>query len=114
MIRQANQLPIIDSQGERTDPTTTTVLADTGVLVPGNYEVHLIASASANAQCQLQHRNAANDANVDDVTGFYVPANQTVEFYWGYFVNRDERVRVMMDQNLTGTAWISLRAQRVD
>ena len=105
---------IKDSQGEQTNPTTATVMADTGAItLPGFYEVIVTASASADAQFQLQHRDAANTAAASDVVGFYIPANTPGQFKDLVFINSSERVRVMMDANLTGTAWVNVTAVRV-
>lgn len=113
--RQANEKPTSDSQGEVTSPTTSTVMADTGALTRvGVYEVLGVVCAEASAQFQLEHRNAANDGNEDDVVAVYCPANSTVPFLWKFSINnRNERVRIMMQQNLTGVAVASLNVQRV-
>lgn len=113
--RQVNEAPIIDSQGELTDPADDTVVADTGQITsPGLYDILVLAVASASAQVKLQHRNAANTANVDDESGIYVPANQSVVVPWRFAINnKNERIRVIMDDALTGTMWCSINAQRV-
>lgn len=107
-------VPIIDSQAESTNPTTSTVLADTGAITaPGVYEVLVCTSASANAQFVLQHRNAANGGNISDTAGFYTLANSGSEFRGRYFINYNERLRVLPDDNLTGTAFCTIYAWRV-
>lgn len=106
---------VVDSQGEKTNPTTSTVLADTGALTyPGVYEFLVVASASAAAQMQVQHRNVANDAVVSDACGFYLAASAPAEFRGRFFINTSERIRVMMDDNLTGTAFVNIFAWRVE
>lgn len=103
-----------DSQGELTNPTTSTVIADTAAITkPGFYEVIVTASASADAQFQFQHRNAANDGNTSDAFGFYILAGSVAQFREIVFLNTSERCRVMMDANLTGTAWAYITAVRV-
>src|SRR3990167_6757236 len=101
---ERNWTPVVDSQGEKTDPTTATVMADTGALDAGTYDVLALVSASANAQLQLQHLNVANDGAASDVIGFYIPANSLGEIRGWFAVQEGERIRVMMDGNLTGTA----------
>lgn len=102
--------PTIDSKGEQTNPDTTTVLASVVLRIPGTYEVLVLASASANAQFQLQHRNDRNTSTIDSVAGFYCPANNPVEVRGLYQIGSNELVRVMMDDNLTGTAWATVYA----
>ena len=104
--------PVIDSQGELTNPVDTTLAADTGALAPGIYDVLIVSSASANAQLFIQRRNVANDANVGDVSSFYTPAAQSNEFRCRYFVDKNERLRVIMDGGITGTAAVTIYAHR--
>lgn len=106
--------PIVDSQGEQTNPTTSTVMADTGTVTnPGFYEVFAVISATANAQFQLEHRNAANDGNTSDACVCYCAANAPAVLKGIYFVNASERLRVMMNANLTGDAVATVYATRV-
>ena len=124
--RLANYPMYSDSQGEATNPTTATVMADTGILGtlrPGStdaywggggiYEVLVTTSATAVAEFVLQRRNVANNANVGDVHIFYVPANQTVAIPFRMEAEAGERFRVMMNANLTGDAVANVQAQRV-
>lgn len=106
---------IIDSQGEKTNPTTTTVMADTGALPTGVYDVTVIFSTEANAQFQVEHRNAANDGNVSDVAIYYAQANASVAPVIIRYATgqRNERFRVMLNQNLTGVAAVTIEAHRV-
>lgn len=114
MLSKSISALIKDSQGEQTNPTTSTVLATTGaVSATGYYEVIVTASASANAQFQFQHRNAADDGNTSDALGFYILANSVGQFREVVFLNASERCRVMVDANLTGTAWAYLTAIRI-
>ena len=106
-------IPIIDSQGEQTNPTDATVMADTGVLDSGFYEVLVTASASADAHFDLQRRNTANDGNTGDTIVFYAAAGAPVQLIFTYFVNDGERLRVIMDDALTGTAAVGISATRV-
>lgn len=106
--------PIIDSQGEQTNPGTSTVMADTGAITkPGFYEVLAIVNTTANAQFELQHRNSGNTGVVSDTAGVYCAANAPAEVKGLYFINENERVRVMMNAALTGDAWATLFVTRV-
>ena len=71
-----------DSQGELTNPTRETVLADTGELSAGIYLIRVSGGASANAQFQLQHRNAANDANVGANAHIAAVLADSPDVYW--------------------------------
>lgn len=103
-----------DSQGEQANPGTSTVMADTGTLKQGIYEVLVIASASADAQMVIQHRDAANTGNVGDNVVFYVSGGGPVEVRGRFDINlADERFRVMMDNALTGDAVATIFAWRV-
>jgi hypothetical protein len=104
--------PVIDCQGVQTNPTTATVMADTGELPSGIYEVLVMCSASATARMQLEHRNAANGASVSDVAPWRLSANAPAEFRGVYFLNKLERLRVMMTANLTGDGEAVIYATR--
>lgn len=112
-IRQSNEKPVHDSQGVQTNPTTSDVMADTGQLPPGVYELVFMASTDADARMQVEHRNAGNTGNTSDVSAFRVPANQTITGLLRFFVNKNERIRIMMTANLTGHAEASVNAQRI-
>jgi len=118
MAARLSNYPVIrDSQGEQTDPTTSVVLADTGAISDalgggGIYEVMVVASASAAAKISVQVRNVANDANVGDVHTFYVPATATIGLPFRFEIERNQRVRALVATNLTGTAIVSIVAQR--
>jgi hypothetical protein len=119
MAQRAANYPIVrDSQGEQTNPTTATVMADTGELDAeegggGIYEALVVLSASATAKFQVEVRNAANGATVGDAHIVYAAANTPVAIPFRFEIERDQRIRVMMNANLTGTAAVNLVAQRV-
>lgn len=105
--------PVLDSAGKQTNPTTATVLADTGALVAGLYEVRVLLGASAAAIFALERRNAANGANVGDVPAIYVPAAGSLYAVFTYVLEASERLRVVMETNLTGTAAATLQVERL-
>lgn len=119
MAQRAANYPIIrDSQGEQTNPDTTTVMADTGAITAaqgggGIYEALVIASASAAAEFVVQVRNTANSGNTGDVHIFYAPAGSPVAVPLRFEITLSERVRVMMNAALTGDAVASIFLQRV-
>lgn len=105
--------PFIETEGEKTNPTTSTVMADTGALPVGIYEFRIFFGATAAAHFQVQRRNAANDASVGDVPVIYAAAGQTGCYPFRLSLEVGERVRVMMDDNLTGGAACSINGEKL-
>jgi len=114
-IRRTHNPLLRDTQGTQTNPTTATVMADTGAIAKaGRYDVRIVAAATAAARVSVQHRNAANDDNVGDVIVLRLAAAATAaEYLLTYDVVASERVRVMMTANLTGDAEVSIFAERL-
>ena len=115
MHRRVDEKDAQDSQGKKTNPSSGTVLADTDSVAhkPGTYEVFVLVGATVACWVQLEHRNSANDAHVDDPIGIRVPADAPAQFLWGYFLQSTERVRVTVESTITGDVWASVRIQRV-
>lgn len=102
----------LDASVDTTNPTTTTILADTGALPGGVYEARFVFGASAAAIFAIQRRNAANDANVGDAVNVYCPANDSKHLALRWELEVNERLRVTMQTNLTGDASAAVSAQR--
>ncbi len=114
-MRQVGYGPVIDSTGEQTNPTILgAALADTGALPAGVYEVRVTLAASAAAKFAVEHRNAANDAVVDDICVIYIPAGVTAMYLFDFTANLSERFRIKMVADLTGTAAAHIIAKRID
>ena len=116
--RIANFPIIRDSQGELTNPTTSTLLADSGPIGEesggtGVYEVLILASATATAEFVVQHRNNQNNQTVGDAVIFYTPANVPVPVPMRFFVDKGDRIRVLPNASLTGDAVVNIFLQRV-
>jgi len=112
-MQNYNGYPVaLAASADETDPTTSTILADTGALPGGIYEVRVTLGASAAAKFAVQRRNAANDATVGDVIIIYCAANVAVVHPLKYALEPNERVRVTMATNLTGTGVAAVIAQR--
>lgn len=105
--------PTIDSQGEQTNPTSGTVMADTGALSAGYYEVFVTASATVDSQWQLQRRNSTNTGNTGDVTVFYTGISLVGQLLYVYYVDDNERLRLVMDGSITGVAVGCLHVTRI-
>jgi hypothetical protein len=112
-FRLANHLPVLETAGKTTNPTTTSVLADTGALASAIYEVSVFVGCSAAATFVIQRRNAANDASVGDVPVIRAAAGQTAEYMLTYALNTNERIRVLPEANITGDAEATIIAVRV-
>ena len=108
-IRVAANPPGHVTEGEKADPPDNTLMADTGELTAGRIEVRVTIGASANAEFDLQHRNATNAANTGAVQHLRGAGTQSSEFVYTYSVAASERIRVVMGADLTGTAEASLQ-----
>jgi hypothetical protein len=109
----ASYVPYHDSAGKTTNPTTADVLADTGVMVAGIYEVRVFLGCSVAATFNIQHRNAANDGGISDPVLIRAAAGQTGEYVLKYGINLNERIRVVPEANITGAGEASVQAIRV-
>jgi len=91
--------------GIQTNPAINTILADTGALGAAGddgheYDFLVVISSSAAADVSIEHRNAANTANVETAT-HVVPASLVAIFVQARMA-RNERLRVIMAAALTG------------
>lgn len=97
-----------------TNPTTASVLADTGALVAGQYQFRVACGANAAAIFDIQHRNAANDGNItNEVPIVFTPANASGEFIFDFQIAASERVRVVPNANITGDAAVTIQWERI-
>ncbi len=112
-MQNFNGYPVaLDASVKTTNPTTSDILADTGALAAGMYEARVLVGASAAAIFAVQRRNAANDANVGDVVVIYCGAGVSVQHPLRMQIEPNERIRVTMEANLTGTGAAAIMAQR--
>lgn len=112
-IRNAGNPPLVGSVAVATNPTSGTVMADTGAVPYGGlYEIRVILSQSAAAAYNLSRRNAANGGDVSPYPiVLYGAAAQSSEYVWLVTLEASERVRVTMAANLTGTAQAAIQAE---
>jgi hypothetical protein len=103
-----------NSTGPQTNPTTATILADTGVLPGGIYQVFVLVGCSVAAKFSLEHRNASNDANVSDTMVIRAAAGQTGQYAFKFSVNHNERLRIAPQANITGEGEASLQVFRIN
>lgn len=103
-----------DGNVKQTNPTTADVQADTGALTAGLYDIKIITGASVAATWLVQVRNALNDANIGDTHTFFTAAGQSAEFVIvNLLLAINERVRILPEANITGTAASSIFVNKV-
>lgn len=101
-----------NSAGSTTNPGTSDVLADTGALSAGLYEVRICVGCSVAAAFNFQHRNAANGATNETIV-IRAAAGQTGEYVFKFNVNTNERLRALPAAVITGVAEITIEATRI-
>lgn len=96
--------------GLQTNPGSGVVLADTGAAPSAQVlGLRLLASTSARAGIEIQHRNAANNANIWQ-HAFLLAADQPLNLVVPVTVDLGERVRVVTITSVaSGQAQASLR-----
>lgn len=105
--------PILASEGETTNPLDSAVVADTGALNAGIYEFRIYIGATAAAHFMVQRRNAANGANVGVTPVFYAAAGQTGCYPLTITLEDGERVRVILDDALTGDCAVTINGEKL-
>lgn len=80
-----------------TSPGAGDVIVDTDAMAsPANYFVSALVNASLAASFLFQHRNAANNASINEQE-FNILANNAVAIpEFRVFLNTDERIRIVM------------------
>ena len=102
------------SNGVQTNPTTSTVLADTGAIATTslNYEFIVTVWCTAAATFSVQRRNAANGANVGDVATIRVPADMAGQYRFLFSLASGERVRILPQASITGDAAATINGEQ--
>lgn len=90
-------------EGSIENPTTGTILADTGQLAAGIYDFLFMIDGTGAAPFFLQHRNAANDADIN----YYVVHNSAAGLFlslhvFGFKMAANERMRIAPANDLVG------------
>ena len=93
-----------------TNPADAQVLADTGQLQAGNYLFSFILHATVAAIVDIQHRNVANDGNVDTPVRVSVAANSNEYPFYPSKINivANQRVRIVLSGGITGNVQASI------
>lgn len=111
--RSASYAPVLNSSSPQTNPTTSTVLADTGALPAALYEARVTCGCTVAAIFQIQRRDTSNGSNVGSVIYIRAAAGQTGEYVFKYELNSNERIRVLPAANITGDAEASVSVERM-
>ncbi len=93
--------------GRATNPAANAVITDTGALPAGDYDIQAMWSAVGTPMTreffELQHRNAANAANISNwQMGMVGGATVHMEVKFSLEVALNERFRFLIGQGLTG------------
>lgn len=100
------------SEEKMTNPADNALMADLGAVPSaGLYEVRVVAGGSVVAIFDIERRDAANAVNVGSIVTVYTPAGASSEFVLFYTLAKDERIRVIMDGALVGTAAVSMHGE---
>lgn len=110
--RTVSYAPLYFTATPTTNPTSGTVIVDSGALTQGMYELRLLPGASAAALFTLQHRDSTNASNIAAIS-IRAAAGQTAEYVLKFAVNSNERIRLVMGANLTGDAEGALQIERI-
>lgn len=101
------------SEGEKTNPADELLMATSGAMAAGNYEVIVTLGASAAADFRLERRNAADAAAVGNTLVIKGPAGQSGQYRFLFKLETSERISVYMDDALTGTAAVGLNLEQL-
>ena len=86
-----------------TDPLTGSLLADTGQLDAGMYTWYTRVWGTANFDgCDIQHRNAANSANVMRIKQGVPLRSVRSSWFESYRIEQNERIRIQVTEDMIG------------
>jgi len=98
------------------NPTAGTVIADTGALAAGYYDVDCFTSTSSSTlvSYQVEHRNAANSANLYvNAQYFRDTAIPPVISLKNHLIGANERIRVTAGVGITGGMFATIIWRRI-
>jgi hypothetical protein len=90
--------------GVQVNPAANAILADSGPVTFGTHKLTIIVASTAAAVVVLEHRNAANSANLESQI---IPVNANVPFAFALGTGLDtaegERIRLRLNAAITGS-----------
>jgi hypothetical protein len=94
--------------GILTNPALDAILADSGALAAGQSSVKVMLGGNIACVATVEHRNAANAANINSQTVAIV-ANQVLELEFpGITFSASERIRVRNNAAIVGSVHASI------
>lgn len=98
-----------NTEGQKSTPSSGTVLADTGQLLAQEWRATILLSATVTANVKLQHRNANNNGNVEELALSILSSNPLFISQLAISVlNADERIRIITDGTILGNVQASI------
>ncbi len=102
------------SEGAKTNPADTTVLADTTALAAGTYEVRAIVCNSDAIAVDLETRNAANNARVGNAVTVRLYSPSASEYVWTFVAAVNQRIRAIVNGSPTAIVHVTLGTRLLD
>ncbi len=105
-----SEQPVVATEGKKSNPSASTILADTGAIArTGDYHTHLFIEAVGWAKVGaadgttfiIEHRNAANTANIRSMEINFLAAQNVIIPYVAEMAD-GERVRVIQGGTIPG------------
>ena len=91
-----------------TNPLNGDVVVDTGALGAGEYLFAICGGGSVAYTYDAEHRNAANDANIDAQRRYCAAGNEDFIFPCKLTLAANQRLRVSLVGNITGALQLSI------
>ena len=115
MAQRLSNYPVTRATvAEATNPSDNDVMADTGALPGGIYEVLCnMSCATAIAKVHVAQRNVDNDADVGAEMHFNIPQDSGRDVPLRFELEKNQRVVIRMAAAQTGTTACNITAQRV-
>lgn len=102
MIHIEAEGPVLDS-ATTTNPGNAAVLATTGALRAGFYEVRIVVGSTVDGRVEVARRNSGDSADVGDVVTLRVKSAQpSAEYILRYTLAANERITVRTPAALVG------------
>ena len=96
-----------------TNPADQAVLVDTGALPAANYLIHVTGAGSVAWVYDIQHRNAANSANIAVQRRRCAAGNEDLILGNKLTLAKDERIRCVLQGTIVGEVQMSILFQDV-
>lgn len=113
-LRSTRNSLTVQSAGKSATPADNEIMANSGAMAAGRYDVRVIVSATLAGVWEILHRNAADDGNIGPITAIRSIATGTAEVEVTFDLAESERVTVIMDGALgSGDGQASLYLEKL-